>query len=137
MVGSQGQTAPQLVGNVCETHRVLISNLILPARIGVYNHEKSSQQRIRLNIELLVRKNVKVLDDDINNVVSYEDIVNGIKSILSGDHINLVETLAEKISVFCLMDERVSKVRIRVEKLQAISEAESVGIEIEKKRICQ
>ena len=47
-------------------------------------------------------------------------------------HVNLVETLAERIAEACLADLRVDAARGRVEKLAAIPEAASVGIEIER-----
>ena len=56
------------------------------------------------------------------------------KRLLAEGHINLVETLAEKIAALCLVDERVRSVRIRAEKLDVYAEAASVGIEIERRR---
>jgi dihydroneopterin aldolase len=54
--------------------------------------------------------------------------------MLAEGHINLVETLAEKIAELCLGDGRVETARIRVEKLDVYAEAASVGIEIERSR---
>src|SRR5262245_7169316 len=34
------------------TMRVFVRDLILPARIGVYSHEKTGEQRVRINLEL-------------------------------------------------------------------------------------
>ena len=65
-------------------------------------------------------------------MVSYEEIVNGVKALFARGHVGLVETLAEDIAVLCLEDTRVRSVRIRVEKLDVIAETESVGIEIER-----
>ena len=44
------------------------------------------------------------------------------------------ETLAESIATACFEDARVRTVRVRVEKLEALTHAESVGIEIERTR---
>ncbi|HCX65995.1 MAG TPA: diguanylate cyclase, partial [Rhodobiaceae bacterium] len=44
------------------------------------------------------------------------------------------ETLAERIAGSCLEDARVRVARVRVEKLAAIPEAVSVGVEIERLR---
>ena len=118
-------------GRIC---RVFVRDLVLPARIGVYRHEQSGPQRVRINVELTVRDDEQQLNDEIGNVVSYEDVVNGIKEILTRGHINLVETLAEQVADFCLDDHRVTGVRVGIEKLHAIDEAESVGVEIERFR---
>jgi len=74
-----------------------------------------------------------VAGDDIAGVVSYEDIVFGIKRIIGAGHINLVETLAEQVAKLCLSDSRVSAARIRIEKLDVFREAGSVGVEIERR----
>ena len=56
----------------------------------------------------------------------------GIKAIIDAGHINLVETLAERIGDFCVADPRVLSARVRVEKLEAVAEAASAGVEIER-----
>ncbi|MBO6686743.1 MAG: dihydroneopterin aldolase, partial [Parvibaculum sp.] len=72
--------------------------------------------------------------DDLSNVVCYATVVDGIKAIVSEGHLNLVETLAERIAASCLEDERVRVALVRVEKLAVIPEASSVGVEIERVR---
>ena len=112
--------------------RVFVHDLILPCAIGVYAHEHDAPQRVRINVDLMVREEDRALHDQIKNVVSYEHIVDGVRALTSKDHINLVETLAEQIAELCLGDERVSRVRVRVEKLDIYKEAASVGVEIER-----
>jgi len=57
--------------------------------------------------------------------------------VIEAGHINLVETLAEQIASLALLDNRVLSARVRVEKLQVMEDAESVGVEIERKRLGQ
>jgi dihydroneopterin aldolase len=111
-----------------------VSDLVLQARIGVYEHERNGPQRVRINVELKVAESDAPLCDDIANVLSYEDIVNGIRGIIARGHINLVETLAEEIASLCLSDVRVSHARIAVDKLDVMPEAAAVGVEIERSR---
>ena len=114
--------------------QIVIQNLILPARVGVYHHERSAPQQVRINLELTISEPQGSLNDEIKNVVSYEDIVLSVKEVLAQGHINLVETLAELIVDLCFVDERVEGVCVRIEKIDAIPEAESVGVKIEKFR---
>ncbi|MBO6964609.1 MAG: dihydroneopterin aldolase, partial [Kordiimonadaceae bacterium] len=72
--------------------------------------------------------------DQIENVVCYNEIVLGIQRIISAGHIQLVETLAEKIAAMSLENAQVIKARVKVEKLEAVKEAASVGVEIERHR---
>lgn len=80
----------------------------------------------------MVLEEDRTLHDRIENVVNYEHVVNGVRALTSDVHINLVETLAERIADLCLADGRVSRVRVCVEKLDIYDEAASVGVEIER-----
>lgn len=115
-------------------YRIRITDLVLPARIGVYDREKRAPQRVRINVELTVAEHGRPLDDDIANVLSYEHIVGGIRAILDRGHINLVETLAEDIASLCLDDGRVAQARVAVDKLDVEPDAAAVGVEIERAR---
>lgn len=115
-------------------YRILVRDVVLKCLIGIHAHELLAPQRVRINVDMAVLEQAGPLSDDIANVVSYEDVIEGIKRMLADGHINLVETLAEKIAALCLADERVSSVRVRVEKLDVYAEAASVGIEIERRR---
>ncbi len=112
------------------TTRIFIRNLELLARIGIHGHEQGMPQPIRVNVELEAEASPRA--DNVEEVVDYEVIANGIRDIIAGGHINLAETLAERIAVMCLDDKRVGKVRVKVEKLHALQGAEAAGVEIER-----
>ena len=113
---------------------VFVRDLECMALIGIYDHEKEKAQRIIVNIDLSVQESDVPMDDDISHVVSYEIIAKKVDSILAEGHINLVETLCEKIAQSCLKDKRVLAARVRVEKPDIIPNARSVGVEIERGR---
>jgi 7,8-dihydroneopterin aldolase/epimerase/oxygenase len=113
---------------------VFVRDLECMALIGIYDHEKVKPQRIIVNIDLSVQESEVPMDDDISHVVSYEIIAKKVEGILEEGHINLVETLCEKIAQSCLKDKRVLAARVRVEKPDIIPNARSVGVEIERGR---
>jgi 7,8-dihydroneopterin aldolase/epimerase/oxygenase len=113
---------------------VFVRDLELEVLIGIYEIEKQKPQRIIVNIDLSVIEGEGPKDDDISHVVSYEIIVKKVETIIGGGHINLVETLCEKIAASCLRDKRVMAARVRVEKPDIIPNARSVGVEIERQR---
>ncbi len=116
------------------TYRIRVKDLVLMCSIGVYAHEKTKRQRVRINLEMTVQESVTPLDDDIANVVSYDTIIDSIRSLVESGHINLVETLADAIADICLADRRVEAVRLSVEKLDVFRETDGVGVEIERSR---
>ena len=116
------------------TRRVFVRDLVLAARIGVYRHEKKREQRIRLNLDLTVEESPQPQSDRLADVVCYEKIVNRVRALIEQGHVNLVETLAERIAALCLEDSQVTKAVVRVEKLEVFADAASVGVEIERSR---
>ncbi len=131
----QSKVAPlPLVETEATTHEVFIEDLLVNMLIGVYEHEKLKEQPVRLNIVLTVEDHNGPINDDYRNVVCYETIANEIKKLVKEEHINLVETIAEKVADICFKNQRTVSVRIKVEKLQALADAGSVGVVITRKR---
>lgn len=112
---------------------VFIRNLEEAAEIGVHGHERERTQPVRINVDLSV-EDAAVLEDRLDVVVDYEAIRKKIRTILAAGHVNLAETLAERIAGACFEDPRVKTARVRVEKLHALPGAESAGVEIERHR---
>ena len=126
---------PARIANAGKALRhVFIRDFMVECLIGVYEHEKCSPQRVRVNLDLAVDEGEHPIIDDILNVVSYETMANGILAIADEGHVNLVETLAERIADMCFDDHRVDSVRVRIEKLDILENAGSVGVEIERFR---
>jgi 7,8-dihydroneopterin aldolase/epimerase/oxygenase len=116
-----------------ESYRVFVRDLVVPCSIGIYPRERGVRRRVRVNAEIAVDEPISG-SDDFAEAVNYETIVAGIKSIAEAGHINLVETLADRIARLCLLDPRVASVRVVVEKLDVYPEAESVGVTLERHR---
>jgi dihydroneopterin aldolase len=110
---------------------VFIRDLELLAHIGIHGHEITKQQPVRINIDLAV-EDALPLEDRLERVVDYEAITLRIRALVAKGHVNLAETLAERIADACLEDSRVRRVRVRVEKLHAVPGAQSAGVEIER-----
>ena len=116
------------------TYKILINDLTLDAFIGIHDFEKKKKQKIAISLSLDVNDNISGIEHKIENFVSYEHIVADIKSILKSGHIDLLETLGEKIVDLCFMDERVMTIKLKLEKLEVFKETRSVGIEIFRKK---
>ncbi len=110
--------------------RVFVRDLMMTAKIGLHQHERLAEQRVRINLDLTVADN-PAIDDDYDNVVCYGGLVTGVRRVIGAGHLNLAETLAARIAEMCLEDRRVLRARVRVEKLDVFPEAASVGVEIE------
>ena len=114
------------------TRRVFVRDLVLPCLIGVHRHEQDGRQRVRINLDLDVAEGDGPIPDKLTNVMCYEELVADVRNLVGAGHVNLVETLAERIARLCLVQHQVRCAKVRVEKLDVFSDAASVGVEIER-----
>jgi dihydroneopterin aldolase len=117
-----GETAP--------TYRIIVNDLVLPWRIGVRRHEEDRRQRVRINLDLAVREQADPMADNYQEVTCYEKIIERIRQMAAAGHVKLAETVAHKIAEMCLTEPNAEEVTVRVEKLDAVHDAASVGVEI-------
>ncbi|QNT79097.1 dihydroneopterin aldolase [Entomobacter blattae] len=113
---------------------IFVSNMLVQAEIGIYEHEKGITQPVRINVSVGIKDVSEgfIEEDNLEKTVSYADLVVIIRDIVREGHINLVETLAEKISKAILQDKRIVVTRVKVEKLNIMPDVEAVGTEIER-----
>lgn len=111
-------------------YRILVRDLVLPWRIGVRRHEEDRRQRVRINLDLTVREQADPTADSYHEVVCYERIIERIRTMAAAGHVKLAETVAHNIATMCLSEPDAVEVTVRVEKLEAIHDAASVGVEI-------
>lgn len=110
---------------------IFVRDFVVDCHIGVYAEEKGVTQKISFTVEAYLSPDVKSLVDDIAEVPSYADIIDGIVAISRQGHIELVETFAERLAVHCLKEQRIVSVRIRLEKLER---GPKRGVEIYRER---
>lgn len=131
--GAEKRVQPLRIADASrQLYHVFIRDLVVPCSIGIHDHEKEAPQRVRLNLDLAVHEPADAIDDEYTNVVCYEKIADNVRELIGRGHVNLVETLAEEIASICLENIRVRSVRVRVEKLDIMADATSVGVEIER-----
>ena len=115
--------------------KIIITDFLLNIFIGYRSYEKINKQNVKFNIEL-DHVNPKHLNDkDIRSIFNYEKITKIIKNLTKSKYYNFLESLADDIFNELFKDKRINKIRLKIEKLDAIKGTVSVGIEITKKRI--
>lgn len=115
--------------------RMFLRDMVLACSIGIHRHEKDAPQRVRVNLDMAIREEAAPLQDEVANVVDYATIADGVRAIVTDGHVNLVETLAERIAAYCLRDPRVETAQVRVEKLDVFADAAAAGVEIVRQRL--
>ena len=110
-------------------YSVLVKDLILKTFVGIYPNEKIKKKKVRFK-KKLIEKNKKKKKNDISEFVSYEDIIKNVKNVINKGHTPLIENLAHNIAEKCLINKKILRIEIMIEKLETFKEAQSVGIKI-------
>src|SRR5436305_7373530 len=94
-IGDKAHTEPRDSG---ASDRIFVRGLVLPVAIGVYDEEQGVTQKVSFTVEAAVATGISPKGDAIAEVPSYDDLVGAVKSVIARGHINLVETMAERIA---------------------------------------
>ena len=113
---------------------VFIKDFIIQEIIGIHEHEKTKKQKIKFNIVVDVNQNTVPDEKDIKSIVDYEKITNKLENLVKNKKYNFLESLAEDSFKEIFEDKRINSVKIKIEKPDAIKNADSVGVEVLKNR---
>jgi len=113
---------------------VFIKDFIIQEIIGIHEHEKTKKQKIKFNIVVDVNQNTVPNEKDIKSIVDYEKITNKLENLVKNKKYNFLESLAEDSFKEIFEDKRINSVKIKIEKPDAIKNADSVGVEVFKSR---
>lgn len=114
--------------------KVLIKELILNIKLGYFDFEKETPQKVKFSLEANYMDKKPTNDKDLKSIVNYDKLVKLIKKLVKNKHYNFLETLAEDIFDELFKDRRIDKIVLKIEKLEIIKDCSSVGIQISKKR---
>jgi len=114
--------------------KVLIKELILSLKLGYYDFEKATPQKVKFSLEANYEDKKPTNDKDLKSIVNYSKLVKLIKKLVKNKHYNFLETLAEDVFDELFKDKRIDKISLKIEKLEIMKDCSSVGIQISKKR---
>jgi dihydroneopterin aldolase len=86
------------------------------AHHGVFEHEKQEGQVFLVDLTLGLDTRPAAASDDLHDTVDYGSLVAQVKAEVESDPVDLIETVAERISGVCLLDTRVQWVRVTIHK---------------------
>ncbi|MBE7217272.1 MAG: dihydroneopterin aldolase [Caulobacteraceae bacterium] len=101
--------------------------LRLDAEIGLHPHERGRTQPLLVDIEAeLAPHPVGAIGDTLN----YETLATLARALAARGHVELVETYAQELAGAVLRQSAALRVRVRVEKPQALEGAAAGGVEV-------
>ncbi len=106
---------------------VFMRGLELEAEIGVHPHERGRVQPLRVDVEAeLAPGPVTGMSDTLN----YETLRALALALADRGHIELVESYADDLAAAVLRNTAALRVRVRVEKPEALAGAQAAGVEV-------
>jgi dihydroneopterin aldolase len=99
--------------------RIELRGLRAHGRHGVLPHERRDGQLFVIDVALHVDLSRAGSSDDLNDTVDYGTLAKRLESVVTGEPVDLIETLAERLAAVCLADARVRAAEVVVHKPQA------------------
>ena len=99
--------------------RIALRGVRAHAHHGVYAFERERGQLFSVDAVLEVDMRAAAAGDDLEKTVNYADLANKLHAVLTGEPVNLLETLAQQLADVCLADPLVDAVDITLHKPQA------------------
>lgn len=113
---------------------VFVRSLMVHAIIGIHPHERVTPQPVRISFDLDTDIGDAARTDDICQALDYARAADLVAALTREGQFRLVETLAERIAERLLTEFRCDRVRVEVEKPEALPNAAGVGVVIERWR---
>ena len=98
---------------------IVLTGLTVFGRHGVYAHEREEGQEFTVDLRLQLSLEQPATSDDVADTVHYGELAERVAAVVSGEPVNLIETLAARIAAVALDDRRVQGVSVTVHKPHA------------------
>lgn len=114
---------------------VFLHNLRIDTVIGVFDWERQIKQSVIIDLDMATDIHCAAQSDSLNDALDYKSVAKRISNFVENSQFQLVETLAEHIASILINEFHIPWVRVRVNKLGAIRNAQDVGVIIERNKI--
>lgn len=99
--------------------RITLKGLRVRGHHGVYEFERREGQDFVVDATLDLDLSQAIATDDVVNTIHYGELASRLATVIAGEPVNLIETLAARLLDVCLEDKRVAAATITVHKPQA------------------
>ena len=111
---------------------VFIKQLEVISTIGVYEWEKSLQQKLYFDLEMAFDNRPAALNDDINLALNYFSVSEVVNQFAEKNKFELIETMAERVAALIMEQFSVPWIKLTLHKPGALPKAQSLGVQIER-----
>ena len=101
------------------TDRITLKGLRARGRHGVLPQEREDGQDFLVDVALEIDLRAAAASDDLGETVDYGKLADRLVEVITGEPVDLIETLADRLVGVCLDDERVLTATVTVHKPHA------------------
>ncbi len=112
-------------------HRIKFNQLSFPVSIGVLPHEREGPQRLLIDLEIELRRDLPDPREDLAKVLNYNSIRTRIIELAQARHYNLLESLARELLTIFEDEADIASTRLSVQKPDVYADCAAVGYEID------
>ena len=112
-------------------HRIKFNQLSFPVSIGVLPHEREGPQRLLIDLEIELRRDLPDPREDLAKVLNYDSIRTRIIELAQARHYNLLESLARELLTIFEDEAAIASTRLSVQKPDVYADCAAVGYEID------
>jgi FolB domain-containing protein len=117
--------------------KVIITNLRARGILGIHDWERVIPREIVITATMYTNTWPAAQSDEIADCVNYSEMAKKLQAHAESAARMTVEALASDLAEICLLDPRVEKVILRVDKPGAVPEADSVAVEVERVKVIE
>ncbi|WP_461520194.1 dihydroneopterin aldolase [Porticoccus sp.] len=111
---------------------VYIRDLRIDTIIGIFDWEREVRQTVSLDLEMGADISRAASTENIQFALDYKAVSDRLIDFIGSSEFLLVETMAEQVAAIIMAEFQVPWLRLRIGKPGAISQAEDVGVIIER-----
>jgi 7,8-dihydroneopterin aldolase/epimerase/oxygenase len=110
--------------------RLFLTGLVREVGLGIHDFEKAKPQRVVFDIDLYVSLSASTpLADQIHEVVDYDFVRAAVTSVTGAGHIDLQETLCDRLLAQLLAHPQVMACQVSTRKPDVYPDCDAVGVE--------
>ncbi|TDR31243.1 dihydroneopterin aldolase [Hydromonas duriensis] len=119
----------ELARTLVDCRCIFVRNYHLQVSIGVYDHEKTAPQSMVFNVTAFVKRtSASPQHDGLDEVIDYDFVRNTITEQASTGHVQLQETLCDRIGEALMKKTAILAAYISSEKTEIYPDVDAIGV---------
>jgi dihydroneopterin aldolase len=112
---------------------IFVHDFRLQTLIGFHRRERIVPQTIRIDLEIGIANEAVFSSDKVADCIDYDKVTTRVREV-AAEHVNLVETLADRVARMVLDEFGAAWVKVSIAKLGILKDVGRVGVTIERRK---